>query len=756
MPMADAPAAIRTLVEEHATGAIVGAFLTAGVHAFPPGEDGSWNTAAIWAVATSQQFWLVAHLRGQHWMIAVGRSSAVRLNEGWRWDSLEVDPWRIPLKRGGRSEARDLLGRWTLLEPAGQSWPTPPTLPVDRGIAAPGAWTLPDWWVSLVPAPADSHWFFCVQTRQLCPFNDWDGTIHEVPFWLGISDQSILLVARSPWNTLHIVALTQTPTLQKRRGELTFGLRTLRCRPQRLASRVAAFARATTPQLRWHTAIDQSLSAFEPSRAVALLHHARSLGHSEVCWAGIARLALACEQVETAVYGFSQLLAADPSFTLPSHWPGDHDALVRGLRREELDWIDVRTGLGFAANAHKSPLPVAGLPWPPVGFEECWWAALAATEQQDVARSAWLTRPLNGRSARALAALLGSSSPQDKAQAWQKAAEINWNEGQGSTAMECIQTAIGLVPSSRAWWMRGAWAWHLGGLRDAKEAWKEALNGDPTGSDWGDYPLAPDALCALAHLAQANSCHALADTAWEQCIRQDPARYDERLAWVAHRDQCLGQPGRAAALLDDTIVLLDQDGTEAPGSPRWALRCEQARLHIAAQENEKAIHALHDAIQSSVLELEAWDAILALAPGVVDSSTVQWWQHLQGCLAGGTENPDMQPSPVSPGPEELDALHPGGSGWLDRIRAALNPSEPPSFDTLTRGLDSLSDAGADLAQSTGDTLCERLDMPVPATLVYRGRSAFGASAWPSSPPVLLVGWTHLAPGDHPQCSKLAG
>src|SRR5690606_27469654 len=95
----------------------------------------------------------------------------------------------------------------------------------------------------------------------------------------------------------------------------------------------------------------------------------------------------------------------------------------------------------------------------------------------------------------------------------------------------------------------------------------------------------------------------------------------------------------------------------------------------------------------------------------------------------------------------LDALHPGGGGWLERLRTSFEPAELPSRAQLTRGLQRLDPDEHPRAAAALRQACAALDLPPPDAFLFRGEGAWGASAWSTDPPVLLLGARHLRDGE---------
>ncbi|MEM6931754.1 MAG: hypothetical protein AAF602_32785 [Myxococcota bacterium] len=77
----------------------------------------------------------------------------------------------------------------------------------------------------------------------------------------------------------------------------------------------------------------------------------------------------------------------------------------------------------------------------------------------------------------------------------------------------------------------------------------------------------------------------------------------------------------------------------------------------------------------------------------------------------------------------------------------MDTRDPPDRATLTRGLEPLTAEAWPREHARIAAVSRVLGMAPPAAYLYRGEGAWGVSAWPTEPPVLLVGITHLEAGE---------
>lgn len=174
-----------------------------------------------------------------------------------------------------------------------------------------------------------------------------------------------------------------------------------------------------------------------------------------------------------------------------------------------------------------------------------------------------------------------------------------------------------------------------------------------------------------------------------------------------------------------------------------------AALLRAAQDFERAGQAergLEAARRASRLHPIGEDTLrrAATCPAAAPEEA-SWWHHLAHVLdrappAGAPRSPCPQLSRA-----ELMDLDPGVGGWLSDLKVRLATPPLPARDQLIRGLERL-EAGDPVHERVA-ALSEAMGLePVP-TYLFRGDEPIGISAWPTSPPVLLVGAAHCRTGD---------
>ncbi len=190
----------------------------------------------------------------------------------------------------------------------------------------------------------------------------------------------------------------------------------------------------------------------------------------------------------------------------------------------------------------------------------------------------------------------------------------------------------------------------------------------------------------------------------------------------------------------------DNGALRDPDRSRWTISASLATELLAADQPDAALDALKDAVAVDCLHPEAWRAALDVDDAPLPEPLRGWWRHVAAVLAGDTPVPPER-APTTLSREALDALHPGGAGWLDSLRHAVDTTAPPERATLVRGLDRVEATRAAWVADCVSAIAERLGMEPPPTYLFRGDDAYGASGWPTEPPVLLVGALHFVEGD---------
>jgi hypothetical protein len=182
---------------------------------------------------------------------------------------------------------------------------------------------------------------------------------------------------------------------------------------------------------------------------------------------------------------------------------------------------------------------------------------------------------------------------------------------------------------------------------------------------------------------------------------------------------------------------------------RWTIWNEVGRLRALAGDPEAAVDALVESISGDFLRPEAYEAALAREECQVPEALRGWWKHLLRLLAGSDypEGVGLPPRETF-ADEELDALHPGGVGWLEGVRTNITVPEAPERQDIVRGLEQLGQEDHPDVWRLEAEMCTRLGFEEPPpTYLFRGAGAWGVSAWPLSPPVVLLGFGHLGEDD---------
>jgi hypothetical protein len=208
-------------------------------------------------------------------------------------------------------------------------------------------------------------------------------------------------------------------------------------------------------------------------------------------------------------------------------------------------------------------------------------------------------------------------------------------------------------------------------------------------------------------------------------------------AWSVDRSRADQALDRAIALSGTQAIDADPERADAT----WWIRMAALRATLGADDG---VEALFRALDAGFLHVDTWRWVLD-SPVAISPEQGAWWRH---CLAvlepGAALTPEIPALQLDK--ERLEEAHPGGVGWLARMRHQVDTSETPDRADLVRGLAQLTGAEFELAHGLLKTACERLDMTPPQAFVYRGEGAFGCSAWPCEPPVLMVGRDHLTSG----------
>lgn len=740
------PPALLPHLNRWAEERLVGHALTAAVHTFEGARLGDPPvTAAVWAVATHRRWWLVAHEpeTERTWAVAVGRAEQIRIEPGWQRDTLHVGPWTVPVRRGGRRELEDLLASFTRKRPDGDPWPVECPLPEPTTTAAPGV----ELAIQSPPVPQidpTERLLVLLELDHKRTSPGFEGPAeHEV--WLWISTHRTALCCRAadgapPW----VLSLPPGPLPLKGKSLVVEG-RALQPRGSRGRIALAeALAASATPAERWAIAARHRIISGEPELALQLMGQAHALGVSSNCWPHLAQICLSLDQGVLATAAACRALQEEPDLepaAVARLWERERIPLERSLRG--LSWRTVRELAGDMLDALATvPLPPEALPRPARSAPEVWASALCCLQRFPEARVLW-PAPSSQRGHLAHAVLATAAGSADAAEAWRRTADAAHAEG--ASPWFALAHAAALDETAALRWRWGAWAYAEAQPEEARAAWRRAIALDQ-GQGALEEPLPAPAQRLLAELCASLGRHAAAIKVLEAAVAQDPGCEQTRLRLSELLETTVKRPLAAADLRIALARDLLAGRLSDPTLPLWSHYREAARLRARGGDPDGALAILHRAVEQSFLEPDAFEAALTCPDLYVPSTTRGWWAHLHGLLTGERDGEALAPTHALTD-EQLESLHPGGARWFDTLGQRLDTPSGPDFITLSRGLDRLERAGFHeearlIAQLSGVL---GLDAP-PIGFVFRGQGAWGLSAWPCHPPVLLLGIDHLTQG----------
>lgn len=749
--MALPPPALLPFLARHPGEVFVGATLTADVHTFAPATlDAPTREAPVWLAATQQRLWACAwdEVQEKAWAVAVGRPDQVSLSAGWQRDELKLGAYTVRLRRGSRKEVAALVDRWVNRRPAGDPWPLQVPMPPAAVPRARGAAALPHAvWVGAVD-PGE-RWLAAVETDGTWPVHSESGP-GTVPLLVACTDRRTLVVPAMPAGGPGPVFPVPSGPLPTDGRAWAIGGRTLRPRgPKEQTELVDAMAAVADPGERWGLAARQALISGTPKRTLSLINESFRLGLAQRSWPHLVQLALAMDQGPIAVAAAWQALNDDPDLdvvALVRLTLREAPAVAKVVRQSGLTWAGVRR-LAARALDSLATMPTAPdlLPWPPTTVRTGWATALALHGRWQLAARLFAKAESGPDRDRALAVCASVANRPAAPERWRAAALSA--RAAGRDAYRLLSQATELQEQARDRWLWGWWCWTDGRVEEAKAQWRRAMALHESGAF--THLLDLDGLSVLARVALSAGRPHLAAQALRRAIGQDPGRLDVRRELAAVLAEPVGRPMEAAdALVEaadamDHALIADDDG-----EPRWRLWVDAAELRRRAGHPDEALLALREALAGDFLALDAWKAVLE-AKVERPESLRYWWSHIHRILAGEAADAG-RPLPGHDGLADasLDALHPGGAGWLDGLRQQLGTTEAPGFAALTRGLDRLREARFNDTAAVVEDLSQRLELTTaPAGHVFRGQGSWGISAWPSTPPVLLIGGAHLREGD---------
>ncbi|MCB9681633.1 MAG: hypothetical protein H6733_09200 [Alphaproteobacteria bacterium] len=739
--MTSLPAPVAAAIARHTSHPVLGALRTAGTR--PLGTLGSPQILApVWVAVTADRVWTVAATDDDAWVRADGGTDTLRHDRGWVTDALIVRGRSWPLRTGSRKAAEQLVEQWVEAPRGGGPIdpPAPPPVPPERAPLAHAA-RGPEWFAERVPADPAHRWLVLLETASTWCFPTDDGTTPSVPVWVGVSDHDVVLAAH---HGSHLAwRRVQGPLTRRRRGsrlhlvapEVDVTVSVLGDETEAL---VVALSLAGTPE-RW-AVLGRHLVLHGPNgHAVQAWAEAVELGRDGTCWPDIARWAwVACDApaAHTALgvaIRQGRLTAGDRSA-----WVEPVPAWQRAIQEPQAAAAVLHDRLGAVLDGHGVPPLPDVFPHPPSDAPELWTGVLAALGRWTEADAAGRALSDTPRGLETLAALRTVEHHDGAQAAWRQAAQAWRGAGQAEPAWRCLRHVLDGTPLPADHWRAGTWAWEDGDREVAEAAWQRALSVDPEGVELDHPPLDDDPWRVLAELAARVGAWSLVARAWRQVLARLPD--DEDAAWALAA--VLGDHLDAST---DAVDVLSRLATHAEDADQPSRPAAEVWLEVARRADGAArLDALRKAVATGFLH----GGVLARARDAdgVPEATVTWWTHLERLLAG-----DTAPDAATPGhrawlsPSELAALHPGGAGWLADLRAQLEAVHPPAREALVRGLQPLAEGWPEAAAALA-ALATALQVPRPDAFLYRGDGAWGVGAWPTEPPVVLVGVRHAEPG----------
>ncbi len=706
-------------LEGFAFGEVLGCLRTAAQVPFLD-ATGETLTVPMWFVACADRCWLVGAAGEQRWWVA---SPDAWLDKGWTWDALVVGRWSAPLRTGTRKEAEALLARYAQATRNGEEEgpPVPPRPDSTTSVAAGAA--VPRWVPPTVEAPSSARWLLALETGRSCPRVGRDGQIVHDPVWLLFSDEHQVMATERGW-TRPFERLIHRPRIARRDLLLADGWVV----PSTKRAALAVALGNAAPERRWALVAEDALLRGDRTAAGRLLGEAFVRGRHEACWAVAARLALAEGRAQEATQALRASLERGEAL------PASIGAWTLGpLSPEPV------TPAGLFAELPPLSLP-PGMPWPPERPEEVAALAAAVAGRREDAEALW---SVDGWTPRALEARAAFAVWEQEPDGWRRSVEAAtaWRSERPAHARRLMERALASAPPAE----RAALRWRLG-------AWCAADGLDPC-PHWDDaiavlppvdLTQGPKAWAVAAELAERRASWEVAIYAWEQrsqLVVDDPEP-SLRIARIA--EETLDAPARALAALEEAERRLEAGDGPQLGS----VRAEIARLAAAAGRPASARRALWRALRGAFLSEDVWERALALAPRLLDDEVRRWLEHVHAVLVGADTRGAI-PLRKHLDASQLDALHPGGSGWLARVQRNISPASPPPRSDLVRGLERVeASAWPELAEASAQ-ICEALGLSPPDLYLFRGEGAWGLAAWPTKPPLVLVGHDHLRP-DHPR------
>ena len=710
----------KAAVESVAAAKVVAAESTAVMWRFPH-PDGQITQVPLWVMRTPGQFWLAAADGDDVFVEATGDAEAVSVTRGWTRDQLRVGDRQLALARKSTERIEALVTAFKA-DAGGPRHPAPVEAIV-TGPLAEGAAGFPPWWVHSVPSEPEDPWLYAYVLATEWTFNVEGGT-KTSPLVFGVRGRG-LAVAAELGGQLHVAALEGPATAVAGLGRTRIEIGVYRLDGARLdGGRAAELTRMINADEggRWAIAAALAMDDGRVDDAVSLWRVALARGHRAALSVHLAVAALAVDRPARAV---TLLRSAEPE-------PGWMSKLT-GWRRAAARRTDAVQAL-LDAEVEPASAPGPGWPWPPATPAEAWAAAGGPATMPEP--------PNDPRRLQIEAAIAEAKGPAPVAAAAYRVAARAWAGAQDpKAAYQALASALRLEPDSPDHFQAAVWAYAADANEAAGVHMRAGLKVSPSAESLLALEPSADVLRSAAEIARSVG---LPQTAGRLLIaaleRSSGATAETKLA-LARELAGGGAPAEAAGLIE--LVAAQRDDESEDGVEQLWL--EAARLRHEAGAREETQTALRRAVQAGFLRPEVYREAAGFR-SVVGDMSADWWGHLAHLLSGSPP-PGRPRTPVDGlSKAQLDQLHPGGAGWLADMSQWLDAPAPPSRDQLIRGLERLESASFGPVFDVVDDVSRRLEIVPPPTYIYRGDDAYGLSAWPVSPPVLLIGHQHLVPG----------
>jgi len=375
-----------------------------------------------------------------------------------------------------------------------------------------------------------------------------------------------------------------------------------------------------------------------------------------------------------------------------------------------------------------------GCPWPPNGLEEVQAVGLALRGQATPMAAALSALPDTARAASiraACAALVGL--PAD----WEFAARRHREMGDLRAANATLTLELRQHDDAPLRWLAGWWAWDEGSRPEAARHWRAAA-AFPDGPDtWPDEQLSVEGWRALAKAIDR------ADLAAEALRRALELDEGEERDWIKRIELLaeLGDQHEAADAMRACIHAIDRGAIRAPTLRPWVLWKQLLELSSDEDIPDVAMEAVRDGF----LHVETYQAVLKYRK-LLDAQRGERWEHLMAVLAPGWPDSLVHlPETSHLTSEDVELTRPAARNRLRRVLDRLREPTGPDRSLLVRGLDPLEHVDPDAAERIA-ALARAAGVGKVDVRVSRGEASFGASAWPTSPPVILLGVDHIRPG----------